>query len=282
MVQNDAKEGGESAQAVGQMLVAAGARNDAGKKEAAQAAGEKKGADAASPGRRIAVTGANRGLGLEFVRQYLKRGDRVFALVRKPDEASDLAALSKENPGRLTIVPGDVADDASIEAARKKVSEATDALDILVNNAGTSGARVNDLAGLDLADLRATYEVNAIGPIRVARALVPLLKKGRSPKIVSISSQMGSIENNRSGGAWGYRMSKAALNMANRNLAHALRDDGISCVVLHPGWVRTDMGGPNATLSPEESIRSMIKTIDGVTIEKSGAFFDKDGAVLPW
>lgn len=264
-------------------LLMAGAENDRSKPDkAAQAAGEKKGTDATSSNRRVVVTGANRGLGLEFARQYLKRGDRVFALVRKPEEAADLAALSKEHPGMLTVISGDVTDDASIEAARKKVSEATEALDVLINNAGTSGERGNDLADLDLADIRATYEVNAIGPVRVARALLPLLKKGRSPKIVSISSQMGSIENNRGGGSWGYRMSKAALNMANRNLAIALREDRITCVVLHPGWVRTDMGGPNATLSPEESIRSMIRTIDGLTLEKSGSFFDRDGTTLPW
>jgi NAD(P)-dependent dehydrogenase (short-subunit alcohol dehydrogenase family) len=240
------------------------------------------GPDPPGPARRVLITGASRGIGLEFARQSLQRGDRVFALARRPEASKDLAALARDHGERLTLVAGDVTDDAAVEAARAKVASVTGAIDLLINNAGTYGTRGGSLENLDLAEVRSVYEVNAVGPLRVTKALLPLLRKGRSAKVISISSQMGSIENNQGGGSWAYRMSKAALNMANRNLAHDLRGDGIACIVLHPGWVRTDMGGPGAPLSAEEAVRSMIRTIDGITLDRTGAFLDRDGKPLPW
>lgn len=232
--------------------------------------------------RRVLITGTSRGLGLEFTRQYLERGDRVFAMLRHPGESKELDALAAKFPERLTQIAGDVTDDPSIEAARAKVASATGALDILINNAGTYPKSGGGLADLDLAEIRSVYDVNAVGPLRVTRAFLALLKKGSGPRVIGITSLMGSIEDNSSGGSWAYRMSKAALNMANRNLAIDLRGDGIACVVLHPGWVRTDMGGPNAPLTPQESVASMIRTIDALTPEKSGGFYDREGQPLPW
>ena len=235
-----------------------------------------------APTRRILITGAGRGLGLEFTRQFLERGDRVFAVARRPGDSTDLGALARSHPELLAPVAGDVGDDASIEAARLKVASMTDALDLLINNAAAYGTRGGSLQSLDFAELRSVSEVNVIGPLRIARAFLPLLKKGRSPKLINLTSLMGSIADNKSGGTWAYRMSKAALNMAGKNLALELHGDGVTCVGLHPGWVRTEMGGPGAPLTPEESIASMIRTIDGMTLERTGGFFDRDGRPVPW
>jgi NAD(P)-dependent dehydrogenase (short-subunit alcohol dehydrogenase family) len=158
----------------------------------------------------------------------------------------------------------DVADDASVEQARRTVEKAWDRIDILVNNAGTYGQRDDGLDALDFDEIRRVFEVNTLGPLRVTRAVLPLLEKGREPRAVHISSLMGSISDNGSGESYGYRMSKAALNMASRNLAHELKGTGILSVALHPGWVRTDMGGPDGRLSVEEAIAKLIRTIDSL------------------
>jgi NAD(P)-dependent dehydrogenase (short-subunit alcohol dehydrogenase family) len=232
--------------------------------------------------RRTLISGAGRGLGLELTRQLLERGDRVFAVVRSPEKSTDLADLARAHGEFLALVTGDVGDSASIEAARRKVASLTDALDLVINNAATYGARGGTLETLDLAEVRSVMEVNLIGPLRVSQAFLPLLRKGRSPKLINLSSLMGSIADNGSGGTWAYRMSKAALNMAGRNLALELRGAGIPCVALHPGWVRTDMGGPSAPLSPGESVAAMIRTIDRITPDQTGSFLDRDGRQLPW
>jgi len=228
------------------------------------------------------ITGGKRGLGLEFTRQWLARGDEVVVLARRPESSRDLADLARLHPGTLTTVDCNVSSDASVESARRHVERSWDRLDLLVNNAGIYGKEGGSFDGIDIEEVRDLLEVNALGPLRVCRAFVPLLRNGASPKIVHITSLMGSIDDNRSGGYWGYRMSKAALNMASRNLAHALKKDGILSVVMHPGWVRTVMGGPQAPLSPEEAVASMVRTIDDLTLRQSGGFFDRAGKPCPW
>jgi NAD(P)-dependent dehydrogenase (short-subunit alcohol dehydrogenase family) len=162
------------------------------------------------------------------------------------------------------------------------VGEETDGLEILVNNAGIMG-RHEDLESLDLDRVRRTFEVNAAGALRTTRAFLDLLRSGeRSRRIVNMTSLMGSIDDNRSGDAYAYRLSKAALNMATRSLAVDLAADGIVAVALHPGWVRTDMGGRNARTPVEEAVASLIRTIESLDMDRSGGFYDRDGQPLPW
>jgi NAD(P)-dependent dehydrogenase (short-subunit alcohol dehydrogenase family) len=232
--------------------------------------------------RRILITGASRGLGLEFTRQWLAKGEEIFALARKPEGAAALTGLGRDYKERLRIAKCDVADDASVEQARRTVEKAWDRIDILVNNAGTYGQRDDGLDALDFDEIRRVFEVNTLGPLRVTRAVLPLLEKGREPRAVHISSLMGSISDNGSGESYGYRMSKAALNMASRNLAHELKGTGILSVALHPGWVRTDMGGPDGRLSVEEAIAKLIRTIDSLGPGHNGEFFDLEGKPAPW
>ena len=235
---------------------------------------------AAEP-RRCLVTGAGRGLGLEFARQWLARGDQVFALARDPRRAHALAALAREHPDRLVIAACDVASDVSVEEARRAVRERTDRLDIVVNNAGVFGTRGGTIEAVDLEEIRRVFEVNALGAIRISRSFMPLLRKGERPRLVHITSGMGSVSDNSSGGYYAYRIGKTALNMIARNLAHDLKGTGVASVALSPGWVRTDMGGAEAPLSPQESVASLVATIEGLGPEQSGGFFDRTGKPIP-
>lgn len=223
---------------------------------------------------RFVVTGANRGIGLEMVRQLLARGDAVEATARVPEAATALMELASD---RLRIHRCDVQSDESVRALR--IAE----VDVLINNAGVM--QPFSASGLEEMDLRAaleTLDVNALGAIRVTRALLPQLRRGKGRKIVHISSDMGSIGENERGGAYAYRMSKAALNMAARSMALDLRADGIVCVAMHPGWVQTDMGGPRAPTTVEESVTGMLTVIDGLSLAQSGTFLDYRGATHHW
>ena len=232
--------------------------------------------------RRILLTGASRGLGLEFTRIWLEQENQVFALTRQPEASPGLKELMELHQGKLLPVPCDVADDRSVQKAAATVQESCDRLDVVLNNAGVYGPRSGDLATLDFDDVRGVFEINTLGPIRISRAFLPLLRQGVQPRLAHITSLMGSVDDNTSGGAWAYRMSKTALNMASRNLAHELQSDGILSVVIHPGWVRTDMGGPGAPLSIQESVAAIAGTIDSLGLEQSGGFFDRDGNPLSW
>lgn len=231
---------------------------------------------------RILITGAGRGLGLEFARQWLERGHHVFALARRPEGSDGLAGLARAHDGRLHTAPCDVVDDRSVERARERAGSTWEALEVILNNAGTYGPRDEALEEIDFDEIRRVYEVNTLGPMRVTRAFLPLLRRGREPRLVHLTSLMGSVADNGSGGSWAYRLSKTALNMASRNMAVQLKEEGIPSVVIHPGWVRTEMGGPAAPLSAEESVRAMIETIDDLSMEQSGAFLDREGQPVPW
>jgi len=217
----------------------------------------------------ICITGANRGIGLELARQFKGRGDEVVAVCRKP--SAELADLG------VRIIDGiDVTDDAAVGRLAKALGDTT--LDILVNNAGVLSDE--SLADLDFDRIRRQFEVNSLGPLRITAALRGNLKDGA--KVAIVTSRMGSIEDNTSGGRYGYRMSKAAVNMAGRSLAHDLESDGVAVVILHPGFVRTEMTGHTGLIDPDESAAGLIARIDELTLETSGAFRHANGEHLPW
>jgi NAD(P)-dependent dehydrogenase (short-subunit alcohol dehydrogenase family) len=226
--------------------------------------------------RRVLITGASRGIGLEFVRQFLERGDRVFAACRDPENADDLHDLAAPD---LHIVTLDVTDQRSIDSSYAVVRAQTDALDLLINNAGISNDD-DELGSLSFESLMQIYRVNAAAPVLIAQRYLDLLRRGHDPKLVGITSEHGSLESKPDGGPYGYSASKAALNMLMRTLAFEAR--GVTTFVLDPGWVRTDMGGQSASLSPEESVSGMIEVIEAVTPEHAGGFFRWDGAGMPW
>jgi NAD(P)-dependent dehydrogenase (short-subunit alcohol dehydrogenase family) len=225
---------------------------------------------------RIVITGANRGIGLELVRQCLGRGDSVIATARTPHDATALKALA--GSGDLTVLACDVGDDASVRAFAAQV---TGAVDALINNAGVMGA-MTSLADLDTADALKTYSINALGPLRVTGALLPQLRRGKVKKVLHVTSGMGSIGDNGSGGAYGYRMSKAGLNMGSRSMATDLRSDGISVAVINPGWVKTDMGGSGAPIDVTTSATGILQQLDALSPKNSGEFLDYAGKSWPW
>ena len=216
----------------------------------------------------VLITGANRGIGLELCHQYADRGDDVIAVCRSPN--ADL-----EQPG-ITVIDGiDVADDSVIGLLAEKL--AGQPIDILLNNAGILTRETLD--DLDLERMRRQYEVNALGPLRVTKALLPNLHAGS--KIAILTSRVGSVGDNSSGGIYGYRMSKAAANMAGKNLALELKDRGIAVAILHPGLVATEMTD-HAGVSTEHSASGLIKRIDELSLENTGTFWHAEGEILPW
>jgi len=228
------------------------------------------------------ITGANSGLGLELVRRLLDRGDHVIAACREPGRATALNGLVGEHPGRLHVLPLDVAaarSRAAFAAELPLVLGEGSRIDLLVNNAGVlhSGERFGQL-GED--HLEHSFRVNAMGPLLLAQALAPLLADGGT--VANLSSQLGSIAGCTRFGTPSYNMSKAAQNMATVLLAHALADRGIIVVALHPGWVRTDMGGEQATETPGESAAGLLAVIEGLGPDDGGRFLDWRGDTLPW
>ena len=222
----------------------------------------------------VLVTGANRGLGLEFARQYRDAGWNVIGTARDPDDAEELKGLS------VRVEKLDVADAASVKALAEELEGLP--IDLLINNAGVSSVDAGRLQDVELDDYERVLQVNAIGPVRVTQALLPNLRAGKGKQVVSISSQLGSIDGNTRGGFYAYRESKAALVMFMRTLAAELKEEGFICIAMSPGWVKTDMGGPNAPLSPEESIRGMREVIQGLKPEDAGKHWLYDGTIVPW
>lgn len=222
--------------------------------------------------RTVVVTGANRGIGLEYARQLSDRGERVIATARRPAEASELRGLD------VDVRQLDVADPDSVAAFASGLDTA---VDVLINNAGV-GVRGQSLGSISYDQMRHFFEVNTCGPLRMVEALKSRLDEGASRRIVNMTSRMGSIEDNSSGGSYAYRASKAALNIVNRSLARDLGDQGYVCVVLHPGWVQTDMGGSSAPTTPEESVSGLLRVIDGLGPPDNGRFYDFTGEELPW
>ena len=220
----------------------------------------------------VLVTGANRGLGLEFARQYAADGWTVIACCRKPGEAKELKKLA----GPVEVEALDVGDDAQIAALSKRLKGR--AIDVLINNAGIYGPR----SGTNTAAWLEVFRVNSIAPLHLSHALADNVAQSEQKRIVSISSGMGSIGGNDSASDYVYRSSKAALNMAMKGLSNELKDRGVIVAVLSPGWVKTDMGGRGAPLEAADSIASLRRVIAGLKRKDSGSFFSHDGKPVPW
>ena len=229
--------------------------------------------EAAAGAGTVLVTGANRGLGLEFARQYKEAGWQVIGTARNPDTAGELKALG------VRVVQLDVASQESIDNLAAALRD--EPIDLLINNAGIF-PRVGKIEEIDFEDYQRTLVVNTVGPVRVTRALLPNLRQGKLKIIAGLSSNLGSIAENERGNFYGYRESKAALNMFTKTLAAELGLEGFTCIVLTPGWVQTDMGGPSAPLQPADSIAGMKAVLDKVTPADNGTFWSYNGSQMPW
>ncbi|MHA1598216.1 MAG: SDR family oxidoreductase [Alphaproteobacteria bacterium] len=224
----------------------------------------------------VLITGAGKGLGLEFARQYATDGWRVIATCREGKKATVLVALS----GDVQVHKLDIADHARIQVLAKSLRKQP--IDLLISNAGIYGPRPVKLGGVDYAAWDEAMHINAMSPLKIAECFQENVTAGDLKKIVAISSKMGSMTDNSSGGSYIYRSSKAALNAVMKSLSVDLQPRGIAVAILHPGWVRTDMGGPSGLIDADESVAGMRRVIDDLDLESSGRFFNYDGQEIPW
>lgn len=234
----------------------------------------------------VLVTGASRGIGHELVRQCADRGDQVVATARSE---RSVRALGEEFGHRVTVLRCDVSNDASIAEARRQLQGRVDCIDLLVSSAGLYSLHADhwdpSLTTFDTisrAELNTVFDVNASGAMLVIKAMLDLLRRSAHPRILNLTSLMGSVSARTSGGDYAYAASKAALNIMTRSFAAEFRAEGIIAVAITPGWVRTDMGGMRAALAPEDSVRALLATADRLTIEQTGAFIDYEGVAQPW
>lgn len=228
----------------------------------------------------VLITGANRGLGLEFCRQYAAADWQIIACARNPDQATDLKALA-DRYASIQLESLDVADYAQID--RLSALLATSSIDVLINNAGVyEDDKHNGFGQIDYSSWTHSFLINTQAPMKMAEAFLPQVARSKKKLIVNLSSLMGSIADNGSGGSIFYRSSKAALNAAMKSLSIELKNRQIGVLIFHPGWVLTDMGGPNALINVEQSVSGMRAVIDQFTLEQSGHFIKYDGSVMPW
>jgi NAD(P)-dependent dehydrogenase (short-subunit alcohol dehydrogenase family) len=241
----------------------------------------------------VLITGSNRGLGLEFTRQYAAEdGWTVIATCRTPDKAEALRQLAEEH-FTIRIEQLDVTDQANIATLADKLKN--EVLDLLINNAGIASGLVSSrtpgfgydeedqkLGKINVKGWENILRINTIAPVMMTQTFLPNLRLSQAGKIVMLSSRMGSIEHTKSTEDMAYRTSKAALNMAMRTLALSLLNEKIIVISVNPGWVQTDMGGQSADITPEKSVGKMRKLIEGLTMKQSGQFFRYDGTTIPW
>lgn len=231
--------------------------------------------------KKILITGANRGIGLELVKQLVDAGEFVFAGCRNPENAMQLQDLANIHVDRVAVVALDVTNDASVAAAKTAVAAQTDHLDIIINNAGILVPN-ETVANFDPGEMDKTFQVNVIGPMRIISQFVDLLQRGNEPKLVNVSSQLGSLEKMQTmnWGDYSYNASKAALNMLTRKLSHELSN--IVVITLHPGWVQTDMGGKSAAITIPDSARGIIEVIRNLRPQDTNKFYTYAGVEHPW
>ncbi len=230
----------------------------------------------------ILITGANRGIGLALAREAARRGHRVIGTARNPDRADELRAVSGP-AGAVRVEALEADSDASAAALAGRLAGTP--VDVLINNAGVSPADAKHLGDFDPGAYLACLKTNAIGPLLVTRALLPMVEASERRLVVHVSSIMGSIAHvveSKSTGNLAYHSSKAALNMAHALMANELGPRGVTSVAIHPGWVKTDMGGPNAHLTAEQSAASILDTIGRLSAKDNGAFINHDGTPLAW
>jgi NAD(P)-dependent dehydrogenase (short-subunit alcohol dehydrogenase family) len=227
----------------------------------------------------VVITGSNRGIGLALATLYARRGDTVFACCRNPSSAKALRTLAET--AALTVLPLDVRDDASVAALTRALGD--EPVDTLINNAGVSAGPLDEQTAtrMDFAAWAEAFNVNAMGPVRVLQALLPSLKRSTHPKVMSVTSQLGAISLDLAL-AFGYSASKAALNKFMRLAAGELARDGIAVGLIHPGWVKTDMGGAGAQITPAESAAGIANVIDRLSLDNTGGFWKWNGATHDW
>ena len=229
---------------------------------------------------RVLITGASRGIGLEMVKQAVRKQWRVFACARDPHSPQKLFEVARMSGGLVSVHLLDVADQAQVQALAYDLKN--EPLDILINNAGTYGPDEHNFGDTNIQGWLDTFRINTIAPLKIAETLHSNLSRGHRKLIVNLSSKMGSIDDNGSGGSYIYRSSKCALNMVMKSMAIDLAPQGFTCVNLHPGWVKTDMGGPHAEITTAQSVKSMFDILEGVTHADNGKFYDIDGSLIPW
>jgi NAD(P)-dependent dehydrogenase (short-subunit alcohol dehydrogenase family) len=226
----------------------------------------------------VLTTGSNRGIGLALAEWYCRNGATVLATCRRPEKAEALQALAAESADGLHVLPMDVTDDVSVAECAREAARRVDRLDLLLNNAGVGAHESGySLTTFDFRQMTHVYQVNALGPMRVTRALLDLLKRGQNPRVVNVSSGAGRITTKSGHAMMGYGASKAALNYLTRSVADELEPDGVCVVAMSPGWVRTEMGGENADLSPAESAAGIARTVARLRLRDTGQWFNHRG-----
>ena len=224
----------------------------------------------------IFVTGSNRGLGLEFVKQFESNGFKVIAACRNPRLADNLNSIK----GNIEVVKLDINSGSDFENISTIYKNEN--IDILINNAGIIGLNKKMIGEINYEDWKNVFQTNVLGPTMIVEKLLSQIARSQKKLIVSISSKLGSIEENSGGGQYAYRASKAALNAVNKSLSIDLIDKGITSIVISPGWVKTDMGGQNADITVHDSVTQMRRLIESVTINDTGKFFNFDGDIIKW
>jgi len=224
----------------------------------------------------VFISGANRGLGLEYARQYADEGWRVIATCRDPENAMELASLE----GEVEIHALDIGDHKQILSLANNLRQ--EAIDLLLNNAGIFDPRPSKLGDIDYNTWEDFMRINVMSPLMVCASFIDHVAASNLKKIAIMSSKMGSIDDNFSGGSYVYRSTKAALNAVMKSLSIDLGPRGISVAILHPGWVRTDMGGPNGLIDAPESVNGLRQVIKGLNLKNSGRFYNYDGSEIPW
>ena len=227
----------------------------------------------------ILITGTNRGIGLEFVKHYIKNNEKVIATCRNRNSAKDLLEL-ENTTNNLSLVELDVSNPNSINNFTSKIAGLP--IDTFISNAGVSGPKNIEFGNFDAKEWLDVFNVNTIAPLLITQKILKNLRLGKDKKLVFISSKVGSIEDNTSGGMYIYRTSKTALNQVIKSLSIDFKEDNFIVVALHPGWVQTDMGGPNALIDTKTSVKGLIEVIDNLTPKNSGKFYNYDGSPIPW
>ena len=225
----------------------------------------------------VLITGANRGLGLEFTKQYAADGWNVLACCRQPQSAMQLQALAHTHPN-INIVSLDVADFAQIDALALQLKDAS--IDVLINNAGVYPS--SSFGDVDYSEWAQGFKINSMAPLKMAEAFVQQITRSQLKKIATITSKMGSIDDNTSGESYSYRSSKCAVNMVMKSLSIDLKPYGISTITLHPGWVQTDMGGSNGLINAQTSVTGLREQIANLNMDNTGKFMAYDGKAINW